>query len=213
MHKVSARRMDKRTTFQWWASAAPPESSNRRVAVRRVRKVCEEVIIQPTPRRQNNDARRASHCTNTRTRPPPDRPAVRWKSKRQSGNPCRPRVITILMTLRPLNLTTALRPSLLPDEVLLFVQDSVGLYRDKFKIEGHQDGHAYLTSHRICYVDNEEPRQRSVAISLKDVDYPDFYVRDRHPHGRIYFKQTLTQSGRVSQVFPQDNLISKGKPD
>ena len=32
------------------------------------------------------------------------------------------------MFLQPLDLTTALRPNLLPDEVLLFVQDGVGLY-------------------------------------------------------------------------------------
>lgn len=32
------------------------------------------------------------------------------------------------MFLQPLDLTTALRPSLLPDEALLLVQDSVGLY-------------------------------------------------------------------------------------
>ncbi|KAF4552877.1 EAP30/Vps36-like protein 1 [Elsinoe fawcettii] len=80
------------------------------------------------------------------------------------------------MILRQFDLTTALRPSLLPEEILLFVQDNVGLYRDKYKIEGHQNGHAYLTSHRICYVDNEEPRQRSVAIDLKDVDHPELYA-------------------------------------
>ena len=32
------------------------------------------------------------------------------------------------MFLQPLDLTTALRPTLLPDEALLFVQDAVGLY-------------------------------------------------------------------------------------
>lgn len=32
------------------------------------------------------------------------------------------------MFFKPLDLTTALRPSLLPDEALLFVQDAVGLY-------------------------------------------------------------------------------------
>lgn len=32
------------------------------------------------------------------------------------------------MSLKQIDLTTALRPSLLSDEVLLFVQDSVGLY-------------------------------------------------------------------------------------
>lgn len=32
------------------------------------------------------------------------------------------------MSLKNIDLTTALRPDLLPDEVLLFVQDNVGLY-------------------------------------------------------------------------------------
>jgi hypothetical protein len=32
------------------------------------------------------------------------------------------------MFLKHIDLTTALRPSYLPDEVLLFVQDNVGLY-------------------------------------------------------------------------------------
>jgi ESCRT-II complex subunit VPS36 len=32
------------------------------------------------------------------------------------------------MFLQPLKLTTALRPELLPDETLLFVQDAIGLY-------------------------------------------------------------------------------------
>jgi len=80
------------------------------------------------------------------------------------------------MYLRQLDLTTALRPALLPEEVLLFVQDAVGLYRDKYKIEGYQNGQTYLTSHRICYVDNEDPRQHSVAIELKETDRAEFYV-------------------------------------
>ena len=33
------------------------------------------------------------------------------------------------MFFQPLDLTTALRPSLLPEETLLFVQDAVGLYQ------------------------------------------------------------------------------------
>ncbi|KAL8674828.1 MAG: hypothetical protein Q9168_000809 [Polycauliona sp. 1 TL-2023] len=76
----------------------------------------------------------------------------------------------------PLDLTTALRPSLLPDETLLFVQDAVGLYEGKFKIPAFQNGHAYLTSHRACYVDNGDPRESSVAINLKDVERYDFYA-------------------------------------
>ncbi|KAJ4989913.1 vacuolar protein sorting protein [Stagonosporopsis vannaccii] len=80
------------------------------------------------------------------------------------------------MFLHQLDLTTALRPSLLPEETLLFVQDAVGLYEGKFKIPQYQNGQAYLTSHRICYVDHAEPRKNSVAIFLKDVEKPDFYA-------------------------------------
>jgi hypothetical protein len=58
----------------------------------------------------------------------------------------------------------------------LFVQDSVGLYEGKFKIPNYQNGHAYLTSHRVCYVDNQEPRKYSIAIDLKDVERPEFYA-------------------------------------
>ncbi|KAK5138173.1 hypothetical protein LTR08_004868 [Meristemomyces frigidus] len=80
------------------------------------------------------------------------------------------------MFLRQLDLTTALRPSLYDDETLLFVQDSVGLYEGKFKIPNYQNGHAYLTSHRVCYVDNEEPRKYSVAVDLKEIERPEFYA-------------------------------------
>ncbi|KAL8908812.1 MAG: hypothetical protein Q9171_005288 [Xanthocarpia ochracea] len=99
------------------------------------------------------------------------------------------------MSLQPLDLTTALRPSLLPDETLLFVQDAVGLYEgyvtisisvygstdvkcwgSKFKIPAFQNGHAYLTSHRACYVDNVEPRKSSIAIDLKEIERYEFYA-------------------------------------
>lgn len=46
----------------------------------------------------------------------------------------------------------------------------------KYKIPNHQDGHVYLTSHRIYYVDNEEPRKNSVGIDLKEVERFEFYV-------------------------------------
>lgn len=39
-----------------------------------------------------------------------------------------------------------------------------------------QDGHAYLTSHRACYVDKAEPRKHSVAVELKNVEKYEFYV-------------------------------------
>ncbi|KAM7215990.1 EAP30/Vps36 family domain containing protein [Rhypophila decipiens] len=80
------------------------------------------------------------------------------------------------MFLKQIDLTTALRPSYLPDEDLLFVQDNVGLYEGKYKLPNHQNGQVYLTSHRICYVDKAEPRRHSVAVDLKDVDRYEFYA-------------------------------------
>lgn len=80
------------------------------------------------------------------------------------------------MFLRQLDLTTALRPSLYDDESLLFVQDDVGLYEGKFKIPSYQNGHAYLTSHRVCYIDKDEPRKFSVAIDLKEIERTEFYA-------------------------------------
>ncbi|KAG6366467.1 hypothetical protein INS49_000644 [Diaporthe citri] len=80
------------------------------------------------------------------------------------------------MFLKQLDLTTALRPAYLPDEVLLFVQDNVGLYEGKYKLQNHQNGQVYLTSHRICYVDKTDPRKNSVALDLKDVERYEYYA-------------------------------------
>ncbi|KAI1333259.1 Vps36-domain-containing protein [Xylariaceae sp. FL0255] len=80
------------------------------------------------------------------------------------------------MFLKQIDLTTALRPSYLPDEVLLFVQDNVGLYEGKFKLPNHQNGQVYLTSHRICYVDTQNPRKYSLALHLKHVERYEFYA-------------------------------------
>jgi ESCRT-II complex subunit VPS36 len=105
------------------------------------------------------------------------------------------------MFLRPLDLTTALRPSLLPEEVLLFVQDAVGLYEGKFKIPNYQNGQAYLTSHRVCYVDNEDPRKFSVAVDLQDVDHPEFYVSksDKLPSPQADHIPRLASSNRLQR--------------
>ncbi|KAI0132621.1 EAP30/Vps36 family-domain-containing protein [Xylariales sp. AK1849] len=80
------------------------------------------------------------------------------------------------MFLKQIDLTTALRPSYLPDEVLLFVQDNVGLYEGKYKLPNQQNGQVYLTSHRICYVDKQEPRKHSAALDLKEVERYEFYA-------------------------------------
>ncbi|EWC44133.1 hypothetical protein DRE_07190 [Drechslerella stenobrocha 248] len=79
------------------------------------------------------------------------------------------------MAFRKLDLTPALRPLLLPNEALLFVQDAVGLYEGRYKVPNHQNGSAYLTTHRICFVNNDESRKYSAALDLKDVERYDLY--------------------------------------
>ncbi|KAK3709077.1 Vacuolar protein-sorting-associated protein 36 [Vermiconidia calcicola] len=82
------------------------------------------------------------------------------------------------MFLRQLELTTALRPYIDDDggEALLFIANGVGLYDGKFKLPNYQKGHLYLTSHRVCYVDDEEPRKYSVAVDLKEIERTEFYA-------------------------------------
>ncbi|KAK6341807.1 hypothetical protein TWF730_001297 [Orbilia blumenaviensis] len=79
------------------------------------------------------------------------------------------------MAFRKIDLTPALRPLLLPSETLLFVQDAVGLYEGRYKVPNFQNGSAYLTTHRVCFVNNDEPRRYSVALELKDVERFELY--------------------------------------
>ncbi|KAH9828338.1 Vacuolar protein sorting protein 36 Vps36 [Teratosphaeria destructans] len=118
------------------------------------------------------------------------------------------------MFLRQLDLTTALRPSLYDDENLLFVQDGVGLYEGKFKIPNYQNGHAYLTSHRVCYVDNQEPRKYSVAVDLKEIERTEFYAGFLKSSAKITLfpkpNKRASQSIRSPQpryASPADGLI------
>ncbi|KAF1942129.1 Vps36-domain-containing protein [Clathrospora elynae] len=113
------------------------------------------------------------------------------------------------MFLHQLDLTTALRPSLLPEETLLFVQDAVGLYEGKFKIPQYQNGQSYLTSHRVCYVDHREPRKSSVAIFLKDVEKPEFYAGFLKSSPKITLHpKPLKQLSRGASVPPSPQAAS-----
>ncbi|KAK5163211.1 Vacuolar protein-sorting-associated protein 36 [Saxophila tyrrhenica] len=119
------------------------------------------------------------------------------------------------MFLRHLDLTAALRPLLYDEESLLFVQDNVGLYEGKFKIEGYQNGHAYLTSHRVCYVDKDEPRQRSVAVDLKEIERTEFYAGffKSSPKITLFPKATKRTSQAIRSPVPKyaspsDGLVS-----
>ncbi len=47
----------------------------------------------------------------------------------------------------------------------------------KYKIPNCQQGYTYLTSLRVCYVDEKEPRRNSVAFDLREVEKIDYQVR------------------------------------
>ncbi|KAK5167293.1 hypothetical protein LTR04_007342 [Oleoguttula sp. CCFEE 6159] len=116
------------------------------------------------------------------------------------------------MFLRQIDLTTALRPSLLPDETLLSVQDAVGLYEGKYKLPNYQNGHAYLTSHRACYVDNEEPRKYAVAIDLKDVDRPEFYTGFLKSSPKITFYPKASKRASLAARNPSVSHAASSNP-
>ena len=54
----------------------------------------------------------------------------------------------------------------------------MGWFNSKYKIPNYQDGQAYLTSHRLVYVDGNEPRKYSTAVDLKDVDRIEYQVSE-----------------------------------
>ncbi|KAL6717089.1 Vacuolar protein-sorting-associated protein 36 [Lecanora helva] len=109
------------------------------------------------------------------------------------------------MFLQPLDLTTALRPSLLPDEALLFVQDAVGLYEGNYKIPNLQDGHAYLTTHRACFVNDVEPRKNSVAVELRAIDRYEFYAGFLRSSAKITFHPKIAKRPLIQGIGQSPN--------
>jgi hypothetical protein len=79
----------------------------------------------------------------------------------------------------------------------------------KYKIPNYQNGFAYLTSHRACYVDNDEPRKYSVAVELKDVDRIEPYVR-RTPRqlSRPHIAD-VPSTDRLPEIIAQDYTLSQ----
>ncbi|KAK3704685.1 Vacuolar protein-sorting-associated protein 36 [Vermiconidia calcicola] len=111
------------------------------------------------------------------------------------------------MFLRRLELTTALRPYIDDDggEALLFIANGVGLYDGKFKLPNYQKGHLYLTSHRVCYVDDEEPRKYSVAVDLKEIERTEFYAGFLKSSAKItlFPKPSKRNSQGIRSPIPQ----------
>ncbi|KAL8874654.1 MAG: hypothetical protein Q9174_000059 [Haloplaca sp. 1 TL-2023] len=85
-------------------------------------------------------------------------------------------------------------------------------YKDrasKFKIPAYQNGHAYLTSHRACYVDNAEPRKNSIAVDLKQVERCDYYAGFLKSSAKVTLypkasrRSALTSQGRAATPPPK----------
>ncbi|PIA19023.1 Vps36-domain-containing protein [Coemansia reversa NRRL 1564] len=72
--------------------------------------------------------------------------------------------------MEPVELAPTLRPLLESGEKIICIQNKVGLYRDSVRDEEHDNGTVYLTSSRIVYVDQQLPRERSVALHLSRVE-------------------------------------------
>ena len=70
----------------------------------------------------------------------------------------------------------------------------------KYKLPDYQHGHAYLTSHRICYVDTKEPRKFSVAIDLRNIDKVDYQVGG-HPAPGVWILAYKHLAGRFPSVI------------
>lgn len=61
------------------------------------------------------------------------------------------------------------QPQLRSGERDVFMDKAVGLYIGKFRVEKRQKGRAFLTTERIIYIDDEDPRSYSLALELKDI--------------------------------------------
>ncbi|CAN6606186.1 vacuolar protein-sorting-associated protein 36 [Trichomonascus vanleenenianus] len=78
------------------------------------------------------------------------------------------------MAWEAIEVTSVGQPILVASESSVLVESNIGLYQGKYKVEGYQRGRVYLTTHRICYVDEEHPRTHSIALRLaavKDLEY------------------------------------------
>ncbi|CAG8789191.1 1058_t:CDS:2, partial [Cetraspora pellucida] len=72
-------------------------------------------------------------------------------------------------------LNSTLRPVLLDNETILAIQDNVGLYDGNEKAIGYMKGTVYLTSHRIIYVDSQNPTTNSITVEIKLIRGREFY--------------------------------------
>ncbi|KAH3679769.1 hypothetical protein WICMUC_000735 [Wickerhamomyces mucosus] len=100
------------------------------------------------------------------------------------------------------------RPVLREGELDIHFENNIGLYQGKSKILKRQNGRIYLTSQRLIYIDNYNPKDYSLSIELMDVKYIDYTSRflKSSPKLIIFFKKSSssieTKSSNNNNVKP-----------
>ncbi|KAJ2236182.1 Vacuolar protein-sorting-associated protein 36 [Coemansia sp. RSA 1722] len=72
--------------------------------------------------------------------------------------------------MNPAELGPTQRPLLKSTEKIICIQNKVGLYEGNQRDEEHDCGTLYLTTHRLFYVDQQRPRERSLVLELSSID-------------------------------------------
>ncbi|KAJ2878286.1 Vacuolar protein-sorting-associated protein 36, partial [Coemansia asiatica] len=72
--------------------------------------------------------------------------------------------------MNPAELGPTQRPLLKSTEKIICIQNKVGLYEGNQRDEEHDSGTVYLTTHRLFYVDQQLPRERSLVLELSSID-------------------------------------------
>ncbi|KAI8801490.1 EAP30/Vps36 family-domain-containing protein [Cladochytrium replicatum] len=74
------------------------------------------------------------------------------------------------MDFPPAQLSVALLPVPLEDEIIHFTQNDVGIYKGAERLNDYDNGTAYITSHRIIWIDAIDPKSKSWVIELARVE-------------------------------------------
>ncbi|RPA79215.1 hypothetical protein BJ508DRAFT_416000 [Ascobolus immersus RN42] len=112
---------------------------------------------------------------------------------------------------RRTDLTPANRPVLQPDEDLLQVQESVGLYSGKQKIPNYQNGAIYLTSHRLLYISNTSASTHNIALDLSSIRRTEYYAGFLKSSPKITLHLTAPSSS-TSDASPRNSVSETTSP-
>lgn len=104
-----------------------------------------------------------------------------------------------------IQISNAGRPILVGLEKNIAVESNVGLYQGKFKAIGYQNGRIYLTTHRLCYVDETLPQTNSVALRLSWVKSTEYYGGFLRSSPKIILYLKSDEDGDSGTITPATN--------